>query len=546
MDVKNVTITESKVRAATIFTDRAQVTRSASVDLKGGEHTFIFDTLPTDIDANSIQVTSNSNAILKDVQFKCEYHTEIPNEEIKKYSELQQEFQDELSALGDKIEQVNNEKEFIQNISLKLTASTEETQTSLLDPDKWLKMVEFYRTKLMSLDQETRDAEQEIRITTEKLEALEHEIRVKGNTHKERRKVEVVLDNQQQPGEYMLELSYIVYGPSWRPYYDIRVSSDNKVMNITYNANITQNTSEDWEDVSIKLSTAQANVSGTQPELSPWRVSQHVAPPVLATRSAPSVSRQKSKKEEAPEVMEQMFESQMMSEESLFPDEPFAASALESPETIVETKATSVVFSISGTTTIESDNSEHKATILIDEFPATFRYSCVPKLTPYAYLKAEVKNTTDYPFLAGPTNIFLDNNFVGNAEMDLIASSEKFWTFLGVDEAMKVEHKFLKRNVKQGGMFNKSNSYTYEYKIEITNNKKTNEDIVVWDQLPISNNTKIEVKLITPEYKEDTADLKMNEFKYIEWFFKSESGVKIEIPLKFSIEYPADMTIEGV
>ena len=57
-------------------------------------------------------------------------------------------------------------------------------------------------------------------------------------------------------------------------------------------------------------------------------------------------------------------------------------------------------------------------------------------------------------------------------------------------------------------------------------------------QLPISQNENIKVKLIEPKYKEDTEILKIDDHKFIEWFFKPKAGEKIEIPFNYSVEYP--------
>ena len=53
-----------------------------------------------------------------------------------------------------------------------------------------------------------------------------------------------------------------------------------------------------------------------------------------------------------------------------------------------------------------------QVSVAIVDLKPTFEYECVPKRTSHAYLKAKVKNTSPYALLAGPTNIFLDNNFI--------------------------------------------------------------------------------------------------------------------------------------
>jgi len=71
------------------------------------------------------------------------------------------------------------------------------------------------------------------------------------------------------PGKVRLNISYIVPGSKWEPVYDLRVDKKAKKMNITYHALIRQNTGENWDNVRLKLSTAQAQLSGQSLKLKP-------------------------------------------------------------------------------------------------------------------------------------------------------------------------------------------------------------------------------------------------------------------------------------
>ena len=128
----------------------------------------------------------------------------------------------------------------------------------------------------------------------------------------------------------------------------------------------------------------------------------------------------------------------------------------------------------------------------------------------------------------------------------MVAPDEEFWTYLGIDQAIKVEYKYIKRLHSKDGVFNKQNKFTYEYHILVINNKKTEEELVIWDQLPISENEKIKVNLIQPEYKEDNDVLKKSELNYLEWFYKLKPGEVKKIPFKFVVEYPLDKRVEGL
>ena len=405
-----------------------------------------------------------------------------------------------------------------------------------MNTERWIQITAFYRNKLEEMNEQIRVNTRAKREIEKDLARVELSIHDHGNEEFKTVNQVLVTVAMKEEGEVNISVTYIVYGPGWYPVYDVRVSSEEKKMNISYNGIIQQATGEDWNDAVIKLSTAQVQVSGKQPELVPWHLCFQ-RPPMQPPMSASFGSARSAK-------AEQMFESTVeLSEEDMEMDE---LPAMEVPETVVETGSTAVVFAVGGSNTIKGDNKDHKVTIMIKEFPAQLRYSSVPKLSPYAFLKAKVTNGTDYPFLAGETNVFLDNNFVSKSYMDMVAPTEEFWTFLGVDESMKVEYKLLKKYHKEEGMIGKRNILIYEYLTKITNNKKTEEEMVLWDQIPISNDEDISVKLINPKYKENTDSLKKNESDYFEWFFLLQPGDKVEVPFTFSVEYPKGKVVSGL
>jgi uncharacterized protein (TIGR02231 family) len=529
--------TSSIISAVTVYTDRAQVTRTATLTLQQGVHSFIFDQLPEKIDQNSIQVRGKGPAILKDVKFSKVFFVEIPDKQIQLLVDVKQKIEDELQLLDDTIKHGQSEKEFIENITKKITDPAKKTDTSELEPERWIKMVDFYRKKIDALDKEMRETNLVKRQLTAKLEKNKKElVQFGGQKNKTKNQAEVLIE-MTEPGDLKLDLSYMVSGPGWYPIYDIRVSSETKKMNLTYNAMVYQNTMEEWNNIELKLSTAQPRVSGQQPELNPWYV--NIYQPV--TRGIDDLKSKKSvlpaSKVLAKEIDKTYNEGGECDESPM----PIAVAQAK-----VETGSTSVIFVVSGGSTIICDNQPYKVCIMMQDFPAEFQYSSIPKLAPYSYLKAKVMNNTDFPFLAGKTNIFFDNSFVANAALKLVSPSEEFWTSLGVDESIKIEYKLIKKYQRNEGLISKKTKIIFEYQIIVTNNKKTDEEIKIFDQIPISNHQDIIVELIEPEYKKDSDLLKINDHKYLEWLFKLKAGEKLTIPFEYSVEYPRDVNISGI
>ena len=130
-------------------------------------------------------------------------------------------------------------------------------------------------------------------------------------------------------------------------------------------------------------------------------------------------------------------------------------------------------------------------------------YLTVPKRLATAYLTAKVINTSDFPLLAGQMNVFLDDTFVATSELRSVMSGEKFDLALGADEGISVKHKRVRKFTEDTGLTNSGKRIAYEYLITIQNNKKkTAERVIVADQIPLSRNEKIVVKVQSPDAKE--------------------------------------------
>ena len=82
------------------------------------------------------------------------------------------------------------------------------------------------------------------------------------------------------------------------------------------------------------------------------------------------------------------------------------------PQAATSEGITSTTFEIARNSTVQTDNAEHKVSICQIDLKPTFEYTSVPKLVAHAFLKAKVTNDSNYALLAGPANVFLDNNFL--------------------------------------------------------------------------------------------------------------------------------------
>lgn len=536
---------DSRVSAVTVYRDRALITREVKMSLKKGEHSLVFPGLPANLDRNSIQVKSSADVILGGCMFETEFLTNDVNEQAAILLKKQQYLADTLAELELKLKRLDGEKAFVEKIASYVTTpqhiESDSSKAISSSPDylnvsTWEGLTGFYRDRHSSVDSEKLEIAQKKRNIDNKIKKLASELKNLG--HRKTRSRDIVRVNIEKltEGEVLFNLSYAVPGPTWKPVYNLRFSSDSDKLIFEYDAMVSQSTGEDWNDIQLKLSTAQINLSGTLPELDPWRIN-FFQPPVPRLMNAKSVKRKSAKPMDDEWVGESAMAAPGFSEP---PTEPMIK------EASVEGAGASVLFKIAGATGITGDNSETQVGISRLEFPAEYLYRSVPKMSQFAYRIAKFTNDSLFPILPGKANIYSDSSLISKSIFELIMPEQESDVSLGVDEGIKVEYRFIKEFKKNEGLINKKISTQYEYCINLENNTTKKAKLEIFDQFPISQNKEIEVKPLNPETDKNNKDIKIDDESQITWFLNLAPAEKKELPLTYLVEYPTDRLLSGI
>ena len=540
---------DAKPREVTVYADRAEVVRIFQGDLAAGDQSLLFDNLPANVDFSSIRVEGTGAFTLIDIRPETVQVKEVANEAIRALQakiQAQELVQKELSLAEAR---VAFRRSALEKVLGRLTSVGKESANPEMDPLKWAAYLDFQAEQQVALDKEATDLAKRIKASRQQVDTYNREIAaLNGNQSRSRNLARVNLDVK-TAGPAVVRLSYVVQGPSWMPVYDLRADTKAKSLEITYHAELRQSTGEDWQGVSLKLSTAEPSVGGREPEMSPWFLAKAEAIALdelrkdsggLNRRGSNATGRIAGEKQNFAAATENQF-----NEFSTKSGAAVLADATVSTASVV-TGGTAATYVIERTTDIKSDNKMAKVTVTRLLLPSTFRHSCVPKLSSYVYLKTHATNKSDFTLLPGRTSVFLDGAFVANSSMDLVPAGQKFWTFLGVDQSVSVERKELARREESTGLFGKKTLRTvFDQVFKVKNGKATEIDLVIWDQLPMGDHEDIKVVLEEPKYEKDSESFKMNESKYVEWRHAVKAGEKLDVPYRFAIERPADMQVLG-
>ena len=535
------------ITQVTVYADRAEVVRTFKGRLEAGEQTLVFDRLPGATRLDQLRVEGRGAFTLVDIRPETIQTKEVANAQVRALQDALKAQDLRQQALNQTEARLTFQKSALDKMLARLTTAGKESANPEMDPLKWAAFLDFQDKQLAEVDRQLLALQTDREAVRAEVDRLNRELgALRGNERRSRLLAKVNLDVR-QAGEVEVNLSYLVRGPSWSPSYDMRADTKAKTLEVTYRAEVRQATGEDWQGVSLRLSTAQPGLAGREPKMDPWFLTKAEAVAFAGTVSGGLVVNGRA------ENRIQMFNEVKLMGNSMTTSGVAGSDPLKRMEAMDERRAsvqaggTAATFVIDRKSDILADNKPAQVTVMRESFPAYFRHTCVPKLSPFVYLKAKAVNKTGFTFLPGPTAVFLDGAFVAQANLDLVPSGQDFWTYLGVDQGVSVERKVLARREETTGVFGKKTLRTvFDQVFKLKNGKATDIELVLWDQVPASNHEDIKVVFEEPRYEKDTDDLKLNESKFLEWRLPLKAGAKQDLPFRFAVERPEDIQVVGL
>lgn len=267
-------VIKSKITDVTVFTEGAQVTRHAKEKLINGKHILVFEKLPGEIDAQSIQVNNIENCKILSVKHFLSNGAEKKNKEAEKLIQNKiDDYQFRIKEISARLGVFAIEQKLLLDNSL---LSRRNEGSAVADIKE---AADYYRLRLTEIKQEELLLGKEIEEINKKIQeqyALMNDLR-KGNSTSWSKVFIAVESETELPVD--IQFTYFVHSAGWEPFYDFRVDDITKPLNIVYNANIYQSSGEDWNAVNIKLSTSNPTLTGEKPELQNWYVERKISPP---------------------------------------------------------------------------------------------------------------------------------------------------------------------------------------------------------------------------------------------------------------------------
>ncbi|MEK6783538.1 MAG: DUF4139 domain-containing protein [Bacteroidota bacterium] len=510
---------ESKIKNVTVFLSNAQVTREVKTRIEAGKTNLIISGLTAQLDPQSIQVAGKGTFVILGISNRQNYLSEFNMpKSLKSLKDSVDYFQKQLSLEQSQKEILNKEEQMLMN-NQKIGGTTQNLTVAELKS-----MADFYRSRLSEIVISRMKEDEKIKKINERIAKLQLQINSQNELYGRNTSEIVVNVSADAPTSVDLEVNYIVANAGWQPVYDVRAINTKSPLQLNYKANVFQSTGEEWKNVKLKLSTANPNLSGLKPELYTWYLDFYQP-----------VAYQRDRKSKGAQVMSRSAESAPAAEMA---DEAEASSLSEFVTTVQTSLNTE--FDIALPYTVASASKPTLVDIGNYDVNAEYNYAVAPKLDQNAFLLAKATGWGEYSLLPGEANIFFEGTFVGKTFIDPNTIKDTLSLSLGRDKRIVVKREKLK-DLTSRKLIGASQKENYTWEISIRNTKSEAIKITVEDQLPVSQNTQIEVISLDTggaNFTKDTGKLI--------WNLTLQPNETRKLSYKFEVKYPKDKQVSGL
>lgn len=374
----------------------------------------------------------------------------------------------------------------------------------------------------------------------------------------------------ERAGAIEIALTAEVTGASWQPAYRAELHADGQKVRFITEGVVRQSTGEDWDGVSLRLSSAAPTRKLAQPKIgSTWlavnrggsyqshlRLGRGIldpdgdgSPTVHGSRSRdfetqargvhgtdPLTGRWMSRVN--PHSIEEMEVITSGAGVEFDRAQGGYAEIIQQPGSAGYT----VTFAVPGDAQLAGDGSARRVTLREDELDGSPVYRTVPSLDPRAYLVFNAMSPDEYPLLSGPLRVYVDGAFVGSGRLRETGPGAKLPLPFGVDNRIELTH------VPSGldgdaGWTGKQRVRARSSRTLIRNLHERAVTLIVEDRIPVARDERIDVRLAN----ETTPGHTPSDHRpgVMLWELELEPGDRRDLVLDYEIRHPTELALQA-
>ena len=526
----------------TVYAQGAQMHHKANYSVNAGVTEIIIEGISAFIDPKSIQVKGTGDLVLLDTKFSFYYPQ--PTNALNQGASLKikrdiQLLEDSLRVMDFDIRDIQDEINVL-NASKSIIASNGMVRSigKVNDSINLLKQtIEYYTLKMNELNKKIIVLEKKRQEKAFKKILMETRLTDLQNYQNNNGEIEnnkspipriTITVSAKTAVTGKLNFSYVVSNAGWTPIYDLRSDATTGKIELTYKAEVFQSTGLDWDNIKLNISTNNPYVNKTKPTLNPWYIDYNIY----------KSENRKGKMDKLQEVQitsQALFNRGYAYSEDMDDDKNIMGA---DQFTTVVHHLISAEFKIDLPYSIKSNNEKHMVLIKTANLDTKFKYYSVPKLDASVYLVAQMTKLDELQLVPGQANIFFDGSYIGETYIDPTTMDDTLNLSLGKDPSIVVKRTLLKKELKDRIIGDKRER-TFAYSIEISNQKSSSIEIVIQDQLPITQNADINIE--SDNFAKGRFDERTG---LLEWSFILKAKENKVIDYNFRVKHAKDKNLE--
>ncbi|MDR1725820.1 MAG: DUF4139 domain-containing protein [Bacteroidales bacterium] len=521
-----------KIEKITIFPHQALIEKEAKITLKTGNNEVILVGNSEFMIANSLQFQTDEQVMVTDFTPSLRYVQNKADE-----SKFSQDTKRRIKLLRDSLDAINYQQTATKNLiavmqteqtALKNMKSISNSQ-SVDTVGKIKDAITYFHQKMTELNESIQRENRTLAKRQEQITAIQTELNL---IIQDETEDNVMIRNQyiitmniysEKATEITLYYNYHVGNVVWQPIYDVKFSDPKVPAKFVLKAQVTQNTGEDWKDITLVFST-ESLTGENLGTLYPYYL--HSLQPIVLKQT-------RGVKEE--ESMD-LYNAVSSAEKAVSTDaSPINAVQAYTQLTQTETTMLGKEYTVGTKHTILSGERQKTIPLETKAKNATYKHFAIPKLSKTVFLSARIASWEELELMDAPCRIYLDNRYINNGYLTQNLTDDTLSIETGQDKRVTTDRKIVRTKPEKTNILSSMLENNVEVTLIVRNGNQYPVSLNLQDQIPLSQDKDIKVTAIDTALAEyDTKSGKLT------WDLTIEAGQSKTIKFVYNVRYPKD------
>jgi uncharacterized protein (TIGR02231 family) len=524
-------VQDAPIREVTVFESGALVQRRATLAPDGTS--FEFRGLPGELDREALRARAGRGLAVTGLEVSERFERRVPEARVEELREARIALQREIAAQQDELEVCGLLERHFERL-LELPQAEPGSKPATGNVSNWLRhgaAVSEESARNLTQRRELTRQRDELR---RELAELEQELgRVAAGETVPLVDVRVSLERTASDVVPEVALEYVVPGAGWRPRYELRTASDARSVELSYRAEVWQQTGEDWNEIELALSTARPHVGAEGPDpVAIWLGGQELVDVLSVARAGAKPGRE-------------IDLSGFAQDEKKAWDEP-------PTEATVEASGLSLRFRMAQKENVPSRPEPSVVLVGAQRLDVTPEYVCTPELDSSVWLRGRTHNTTPWMLLPGRVATYFGADFLGFSQLGAIPTGAELTLHLGPDPAFTLERVVLADVLEKPGLFSRNSTRKQSFRVRVANagaaitGPDGTAEVLVREALPRTRDEDLEIALESSSPKPDQdahSKRQRDESNIVTWRLRVPRGGEASVEWKVHTKSPEGVPV---